>query len=69
MSTNRASPSPLSSAAVAERLLAHARLCEHAAQECWNEQTAEKLRDMARECIRAAAQVAPKHETEPWRPH
>ncbi len=39
--------------------MAHARLCEHAAQECWNEQTAEKLKRMARECLRAAREADP----------
>ena len=68
MSANRASQSPLNST-VAERLLAHARLCEHAAHECWNENTAETLRHMARECIRAAAQVATQGEAEPRQPH
>jgi hypothetical protein len=45
--------------AIAERLLAHARLCEHIACECWNEGTAEKLRRMARDCAQVAAQIAP----------
>ena len=45
--------------AIAERLLAHARLCEQIARECWNEDTAEKLRRMARDCTLAAAQIAP----------
>ena len=39
---------------IAERLLAHARLCEQIARECWNEDTAEKLRRMARDCTLAA---------------
>jgi hypothetical protein len=68
MCANRASQSPLNST-VAARLLAHARLCEHAAQECWNEKTAEKLRRMARACIRAAAQVAAQGDAEPRQPH
>ena len=58
MLTNHAQPARNSSA-VAERLLAHARLCEHAAQECWNAETAANLRRMARDCTRAAAQVDP----------
>jgi len=45
--------------AIAERLLAHARLCEQIARECWNDDTAEKLRRMARDCTLAAAQIAP----------
>jgi hypothetical protein len=44
---------------IAERLLAHARLCEQIARECWNEDTAEKLRRMARDCTLAAGQIAP----------
>ncbi len=42
---------------VAERLLAHARLCEQIAQGCWSEQTAEELREIARDCTRTAAQI------------
>lgn len=45
--------------AIAERLLAHARLCEQIACECWNEDTAAKLRLMARDCALAAAEIAP----------
>jgi mannitol/fructose-specific phosphotransferase system IIA component len=51
-------PAPTVSA-IAERLLAHARLCEQIARECSNEDTAEKLRRMARDCALAAAQIAP----------
>jgi len=43
--------------AIAERLLAHARLCEQIARGCWNEDTAETLRRMARDCSLAAAQM------------
>ena len=57
MSSNH-QPAPHSSP-VAERLLAHARLCEQIAQACWNEETAEKLKRMARECTEAAQQMAP----------
>jgi hypothetical protein len=60
MSTNR-EPAP-DSAAVAQRLLAHARLCEQIAQGCWNEETAAELRRMARDCTHAAAQVTPVRE-------
>jgi hypothetical protein len=45
--------------AIADRLLAHARLCEQIARACWNEDTAETLRRMAHDCTRAAAQIAP----------
>ncbi|HZQ12717.1 MAG TPA: hypothetical protein VFB31_07905 [Pseudolabrys sp.] len=53
---SRASAPNLS--AIAERLRAHARLCEHIAQECWNEETAQKLRLMANDCARAAGEIA-----------
>jgi hypothetical protein len=53
--------------AIAQRLLAHARLCEQIALECCNEATAEKLKRMAQECTRAAAQVAPGHDSPPTR--
>lgn len=39
---------------IAERLLAHARLCRQIARESWNEETACKLAEMADECTRAA---------------
>lgn len=52
---------------IAQRLLAHARLCEQIALECCNEATAERLKRMARECTRAAAQVAPGHDAAPTR--
>ncbi len=51
--------------AIAQRLLAHARLCEQIALECCNEATAEKLKHMAQECTRAAAQVAPGRDSAP----
>ncbi len=51
--------------AIAQRLLAHAHLCEQIARECCNEATAEKLKRMAQECSRAAAQVAPGHDIVP----
>jgi len=54
-----ASRTPLSnSSPVAERLLAHARLCEQIAQGCWNEGAAAELKRIARDCTRAAAQLA-----------
>jgi hypothetical protein len=69
MSSNRSNASPLNSSAVAERLLAHARLCEQIAQDCWSEQTAEELRNMARECSRAAAEMTPERGTRPVMAH
>jgi hypothetical protein len=43
------------SSKIAERLLAHARLCRQIAGESWNEHTAEKLERLAAECDRAAS--------------
>jgi len=43
--------------AIAERLLAHARFCEEIAQECRNQETARKLRRLARECTQTAAEI------------
>ncbi len=43
--------------AIAERLLAHARLCEDVADECRNDEIADKLRGMAQDCARTAAQI------------
>jgi len=42
---------------VAERLLAHARLCRHIAEQSWSEESAEKLSALADACTRAAAQI------------
>jgi hypothetical protein len=53
---------PSKGSAIAQRLLAHAHLCEQIARECCNEVTAEKLKRMAQECSRTAAQVAREHE-------
>jgi hypothetical protein len=61
MSANRAHLS--NSSAVAERLLAHARLCEQVALGCGDADTAQELKRMARECARTAAQVAPGRDT------
>lgn len=47
------------SAKIAERLLAHARLCREIAGASSNEETAEKLKQLAAECTRAAAEIAP----------
>ncbi len=60
---------PKKTSAIAERLLAHARLCEEIARECWNEETAEKLRRMANECASTAAEIAPLRETKSSLPH
>jgi hypothetical protein len=41
------------SAKVAERLLAHARLCREIAARSWNEASAQRLEEMAAACVRA----------------
>jgi hypothetical protein len=63
-----AQPAP-SSAAIAQRLLAHARLCVEIAQGCWNDETAARLRAMARECTLAAAQMQAGRDTGPQPVH
>ena len=68
MSTDPAIQPALKYSAIAERLLAHAHLCEQIARECCNEVTAEKLKRMAQECSRTAAQVMQEHDT-PSRSH
>jgi hypothetical protein len=62
MSMDPAFRPALKYSAIAERLLAHAHLCEQIARECCNEVTAERLKRMAQECSRTAAQVAPAHD-------
>jgi 6,7-dimethyl-8-ribityllumazine synthase len=39
---------------IAERLLAHARLCREIARASWNEEIAQRLERLAQDCIRAA---------------
>jgi len=63
MSSDHTSEAQPKASAIAQRLLAHARLCEQIARECWNEETAKKLRLMARDCAQTAAQIAPLRET------
>jgi hypothetical protein len=55
--------------AMAHCLLAYARLCEQIAFECCNEATAEKLKRMAQECTRAAAQMVPGRDSAPVTRH
>jgi len=43
----------------AERLLAHARFCRDIAGASWNKETAEKLSQLAEECVCAAADIGP----------
>jgi hypothetical protein len=47
------------SSKLADRLLAHARLCRQIARQSWNEHTAAELERLANECDRAAAQDMP----------
>jgi hypothetical protein len=39
---------------IADRLLAHARLYRHMAEECWSERLAAKFQVLAQECVDAA---------------
>lgn len=66
MPTNR--PEPIivpKSSKIAERLLAHARLCQHIAEQSWNEETARELDTLAKECVRAAAELATPADVAP----
>lgn len=47
------------SSTIAERLLAHAKLCRQIASQCWNEEMADKLEQLAQDCMRAAAEADP----------
>jgi hypothetical protein len=58
MPTNRLEPIIVpKSSKMAERLLAHARLCRQIAEQSWNEETAQRLDTLAQECVRAAAEL------------
>jgi hypothetical protein len=58
--TSNLALAPVSHASkVAERLLAHARLCREIAGATWNEETAKKLERLADDCTRAATEIAP----------
>jgi hypothetical protein len=59
MFTNPAQVAVSQSAIIAERLLAHARLCRDVADASCNEDTAAKLERLAEECARAAAEITP----------
>ncbi len=50
------------SSKLAERLLAHARLCRQIARQSWNEETAAELEKLAAECDLAAQQAPPAAE-------
>ena len=43
--------------AIAERLLAHARLCEEIAAKCPDDEIAHKLHGVAQDCAQTAAQI------------
>jgi len=53
------------SSKIAERLLAHARLCRQIADASWSETTAAELERLAAECERAAAGVRPDDAPNP----
>jgi histone H3/H4 len=46
------------SSKIAERLLAHARLCRQIAEQSWSEDAAARLERLADECTSAAANLA-----------
>lgn len=50
-------------AKVAERLIAHARLCRQIAKQSWSEDAALKLEKLADECLSAAAEIGPPQPT------
>lgn len=45
---------------LAERLRAHARLCQQIAHESWNETIAGELKRLADKCIKAAENIEPE---------
>ena len=45
--------------AIAQRLLAHARLCREIANACWDEEMANKLERLAEDCLQAAHDADP----------
>jgi hypothetical protein len=49
---------------IAERLLAHARLCRQIAGETWDEATAAELNQLAEECERTAACAKPEPQAD-----
>ena len=52
--------SALPASELAERLRAHARLCQQIAHESWNETIAGELTRLADECIKAAENIQPE---------
>jgi hypothetical protein len=57
MATNLALRPTRKAATIAQRLRAHARLCEQVALESWSEDTAAMLKRVADDCNRAATQI------------
>ncbi|MEJ2623053.1 MAG: hypothetical protein P8Z80_00460 [Pseudolabrys sp.] len=51
------SQAPVPTSKVAERLRAHARLCQHIAEESWNEAIAGELGRLAEQCVAAADNI------------
>ena len=49
---------------IAERLLAHARICRDIADATLNEETASKLERLAMDCIQAARDAEPESQRE-----
>ena len=45
---------------IAQRLLAHAAMCQEAASQCWNETVAFELEKLADDCRQAAAACEPE---------
>jgi hypothetical protein len=45
---------------MAERLLTHATMCQHAASLCWNEEIAVELERLADDCRQAALACQPE---------
>ncbi|MEJ2379116.1 MAG: hypothetical protein P8Y71_28225 [Pseudolabrys sp.] len=59
MIKQHAHPPASNSAATAERLRAHARLCFDVAQGCYSRETAAEFERMAQACARVAEELAP----------
>jgi hypothetical protein len=61
MRSNPRLQAELSSKAIAQRLRAHARLCEQIASQCSNEATAITLYRMAHDCTQVADELMTDH--------
>ena len=58
MASNLAPHAPQNAVLIAQRLRAHARLCEQVAHESWNKDNAAAFRRMAADCTRMAKRIA-----------